>query len=336
MAQVTAARTSKKQWIQKVEVTYGTDAIAGTYQATDVMSVISTTIRTTPEIERFPNLATQGALGRGPATIGRTIARMAATMAVRGKGTAYSASNRPECDLLLRGSGLAATVVTTGGSESVTYQPSDTHESQTIYSMDPIPGSANGLSKQLVGAHGNVVLRGLAGLRTDLNIDYQGVLEEMADITAVAGSFTATPSWPTLKSAAFQIGGANYAPCIAEFEFNMGNQLIRVPCANATRGEQGFMILDRDPTLVFVAQTGLEANSGFWAALIAGTLLDCTFQLGTTQYNRLRFQYGAGGSNALQVVNIEEEDREGISYSRVTCVPTISGSGNNDFSLVFD
>jgi hypothetical protein len=56
------------------------------------------------------------------------------TMEVKGFGAAYSAANRPESDVPLRASGSVANVVTTGGSESVTYLTlDDAMETATFY-----------------------------------------------------------------------------------------------------------------------------------------------------------------------------------------------------------
>lgn len=339
MAQVTAPRKTKQQVVMKPETVYGTDIFAGTYVLADVQRADSATIRVSPNLEEFLNLATAGHLGRLPSAIGLRTCRVSWEILIRGRGVAYSAAVKPEVDLPLRGCGLGATVTATTGVEGIKYQPSDTHEAMTIYVVQNIPGSATALAAQIVGAHGTWRLNGRAGGPMRFTFEYEGVLEEMADIPWVDGVPAPTPGYPTLKSALFQIGTTNYAPCIQEVDFVMGNQLTRVPCANAPSGLEGYMIADREPMLVIDPEADLEANSGWWAALQDGDpLLDCTWQLGSTQYNRMKWSARATGAATpagIQVVAQEWVERDGLTALRTSLRPTL-GVGNDDFSITFD
>ncbi len=339
MAQVSTPRVARRQVVIKPETTYGTDIFAGTYVAADVLKADAASIRLSPNLEEFLNRATAGQLGRVASTIGQRTGRISFEMWIRGAGAAYSASVLPEVDRPLRACGLAATLVVTGGAESVTYQPSDTHEAMSVYITQPIAGSSSVLSAQFVGVHGTPTFAGIAGGPGRVTFDLEGVLEEMADVTFAAGTLLTTPKYPILQSAAFQIGSNNYSPRIREFTFAMGNQLVRVPDISAANaGLVGFMIADREPSLVIDPETALDATSSWWAALQDGDpLQDCTFQLGTAQYNRLKFQFASGGSNAgIQVVAQDWVDRDGIAALRTTLRPTIANGANSDFALVFD
>lgn len=340
MAQVQSARKVRQQVVFRPESVYGTDPMGGTYVDADVIRAVADSIRVSPNLEEFLNLATAGNLGRLPSAIGLRTVRLSFDQMIRGRGVAYDDSPLvvPEIDLALRACGLARTIDATPGSEFVGYQPSDTHEAMTVYVVQPIAGSATAVAAQLVGMHGTPTFRGVAGGPMRATFDLEGVLEEIADVTFVGGTMAATPQYPTLKSAAFQIGTGNYAPRIREVSFAMGNVLQRVPSINAASGLVGFQITDREPELVIDPEADLEANSAWWAALQDGDPLhDCTFQLGTAQYNRLKFRFSSDGSTAgLQVVGQEWVERDGITAFRMRLRPTIVNGANTDFALRFD
>lgn len=337
MAQVLAPRKAKQQVVMKAESSYGVDVLGGTYVLTDVMRAVSDSIRVSPNLEEFLNLATAGNLGRLPSAIGIRTCRVSWDMIIRGAGVAYSASVKPEADLPLRGCGLAATLVATTGVEKVTYQASDTHEAMTLYVVQDVPGG-NALAAQLAGCHGTFRLTGAAGGPMRFTFEYEGLLEEIADISYVAGSISATPGYPTLKSAGFQIGTSNYAPRISEVDFTLGGQLRRVPSINAAAGLVGFMIADREPLLTIDPEVDREATSAWWSSLVDGDPLhDCTWQLGASQYNRMLFSVratGAGTAAGIQVVSMDWIERDGLAALRMGLRPTI-GAGNDDFSLAF-
>lgn len=335
MAQLTVPRTRKLVVAMKPETTAGSDIFAGTYVAADVIQAVSDSIRFTQDQTHIMNVMTAGQLGRLPAIPGAQLGRVEFTMYLRGKGAAYTASVRPEADLPLRACALGATLGGGAGTEKYTYQPSDTMETMTVYVVQFVSGTS-ALAAQLVGCLGTVRFSGRAGGLVQADFALTGALDERADITFVAGTLAGTPSYPTFKSSAFQIGTANYAPRIASVGFDLANQMQAIPSINAASGIAGWIIADREPRLTIDPEADLEANSAWWASLRDGTpLMDCTFQVGAAQYNRLKFQFTATAAAGLQVFEQSFGTRDGLTSVPTSLLATIS-TGNDDVALIFD
>src|SRR5262245_60273892 len=230
MAQVTAPRKITQQVVAKVETEYGVDPLVGVYTLNDVLQAVSDSIRFTPNIEEIPNQATAGALGRLASGIGTRLGTLSFDMLIRGiEEAAYDATKFPEADLPLRGCGLASALV--GATRE--YVPTDLHESFTFYVVQPIPGTtpAKARAAKLAGCQGSVRATGRAAGTMRYTFQFQGALLEFADILYVPSAIKPLPALPTLRSANLNIG--TWGPCVDTLSFDMGNQLRRVPCANA-------------------------------------------------------------------------------------------------------
>ncbi len=336
MAQFTAPKQIKLQVVMKAETTAGVDVLGGSYTTGDVLNVIGDSVRFTQDPNEIQNLMTAGNLGRAPSILGKLTARVDFGMWIRGKGAAYSTSALPEVDMPLRACGLVRAVGGTSGAETVTYTPTNTEEVFTVYVVQDVPGG-NALSAQMVGCLGTCRLSGRAGEGVRADFSLLGALEERADITYVSGALAITPAYPTLKSAAFQIGSTNYAPRIANVGFDLGNTVAPIESINAAGAVAGFKIFDRNPRLSIDPEADREATSTWWAQLRDGAPMnDCTFQVGTALYNRLKFRFASNGTGAqLQAVAQSIAARDGLTILPTILLATIA-SGNDDYSLLFD
>jgi hypothetical protein len=324
-------RKAKQQIVMKAEATYGVDPMAGVYLLTDVIQAVSDSIRFTPAVEEIPNLATAGALGRLPSAIGTRTGTVVFDMVIRGTGVAYAVGVLPEADLPLRGCGLAATLV---AGTSVTYLPSDIHESMAIYVVQEIPGGALALAAKLVGCCGSVRATGRAGGPMRFTFTYQGTLVEEADITYVPAAIKPDPALPTLRSANFHLG--SYGPCVDTISFDMANALRRVPCANHVSGSSGFMISDREPMVEADPQMDLEATSGIWDSMEDGDpLKEVGWVLGQTTLNKVTFQIAADASPGGQIIGADWADRDGVASRALRIRATLRDAPNTDFAIIY-
>lgn len=335
MANFSVPRQMRTVIAMKPEAVAGVDEFAGTYTAPDVVETLSDSIRFTQDPNEIENLMTAGNLGRAPSILGPLTARVDFSMWIRGRGVAYAAGTRPGFDLPLRGARHSATVDAGVGTETVTYQPTDTEEVMTIYVVVDIPGGT-ALSAQLVGALGTVNFTGRAGGAVRADFSFMGSLQERADITYVGGTLATTPQFPTLKSALFQIGSTDYAPRIANIGFNVGNVIRPIESINSAQGIVGHFVADRRPELTIDPEADREANSGWWTALSTGApMKDCTFQIGATQYNILEFTFSAAATpgDTLMVVGQSFGAREGLVSLPTRLLATID-TANNDYKIV--
>jgi hypothetical protein len=341
MPEFLAALELEKQVVMKAEATAGVDVLADVYVAADIMEADARSIRVTNDPNEIENLVLKGNLGRSPSLKGPRVARIDFRMPIRGVVGGAEYDDTPETvsplDRPLRACRLGRTFTNPGiANSAVLYKPTSTGETFTVYVVNPVPGG-NATSRQFVGCQGTFRIVGVAGEGMFAEFSLVGSFEEEKDIAFVPGVLALTPAYPTFVSAAFQIGSGNYAPRIRTTTFDAGQRVGRLPSINAATGVGGFKVVDRRPTLVIDPEVDREANSGWYAAFRDGApLKDCTFQLGQTHGNRVKFQFGADGTTPnLQVIGHDLESRDELAAFRVTLLPTI-GAGNDDWALNFD
>ena len=337
MANFQIPRQARVAVAMKPETVAGTDEFAGTVTQGDVIPTIFDSVRFSQDQNEIENLMTAGNMGRAPSVLGPLTARVDFSMFLRGRGSAYGANARPESDLPLRGCRLAATVEAGSGIESVEYKPTDTEEVMTLYVIVDIP-AGNALAAKLVGALGSCRFSGRAGEMIRGDFTFMGALAGRSDITYVNGALATTPQFPTLKSAQFQIGAANYAPRIAEVGFDLGNRIIPIPSINSAQGVVGHTVIDRRPEFTIDPEADREASSGWWDALSDGDpMKDLSFQAGSAQYNRMKIRASAAATPGatVQVVGQNFSARNGIMALPTRLLATID-SANNDFAILFD
>jgi hypothetical protein len=221
--------------------------------------------------------------------------RIPITIEIAGAGAAYSASVAPQADVFLRGAGFGRTLVTTGGSESILYTTLD--EGNETFTCWFYTGrkliKMVGCVAQPTNISAEATKRGLMAFN---------VMGRIAvDPTEVAlPALTLSGVIPPLcHSAAANIGGwlssagsdplvlrsAVIAPTTATPER---------PSAGATDGHAGYAITDRtvEQTMVVEVPT-LPSFDPFAQSKVTGpTLPTSAWQVGTTQYNRLKVQTG--------------------------------------------
>jgi len=182
----------------------------------------------------------------------------------------------------------------------------------------------------MAGCHGTFTTRMTAGNMCVATFTFSGKLVSIADTTFVAATLSGTPQYPVMKSAAFQIGTENYAPKIAQMGFDMNAQVLQVQSINDASGLAGFIMADRNPRVTMDPMADTLANYPWFTKWKASTLADSTWQVGTTQYDRIKFTM-----LALQIVSQTFAARDGVTTFPTTLLASLT-SGNDDFSIVFD
>lgn len=201
-------------------------------------------------------------------------------------GGAYSAGNKIEASPLLRACESSETLVTTGGSESLTYAHVDTnHESCSIYAY------AGGYLYKAVGCRGVWSWPVNVGVLTNLRFQMQGILTSKT-VAALPGGFTyATPSPLAGVNLAMSIGGV-WTPDVltAEFLAQGSTPLQRFDSANAADGVQSFDIGETiQPTFRISAKA---VTSGYDPSVDLNanptTVRTLTMQYNTVQYDKAK------------------------------------------------
>lgn len=219
-----------------------------------------------------------------PAPDGPVHLKFAFRVPMRGSQAAYSASVKPKIAVPLRICGLQETLTTTGGSEKVEYKPrSSGYESATTYVY------VDGLLYKMLGCRGNVNFVTRAGGLMFAEFTIEGTYSAPTDTALVAPTGEPTGQFPIFVSSAFQMGTENYA---APFQnINVGLNTVLTPRIDSTKADAiaSINLVDRVPAGSFDPEAALVATFGYYTKWKAKTLTDMTFQLGTTQYNRVKF-----------------------------------------------
>jgi len=199
-------------------------------------------------------------------------------------GGAYSAGNKIEAAPLMRSCSMSETLVTTGGSESLTYAHADTnHDSCTIYAY-----AANELYK-VVGCRGVWSWPINVGVLTTLRFRMSGLLLADATTTAYPGGFTyATPAPLAGVNLALTVG--SWTPDIVTANFDQAAILARLESGNATDGIQSFDVGDTvQPMFRLSAKQVPDATYNPDADMKARTVRALSLVYNTAvQYNRAK------------------------------------------------
>lgn len=345
MPEFNAAVALATQVVMRAESSSGTDPMAGTYLAADIIEADTASIRESNDPNRIRNLVTKGNLGNAPSLKGPRVTRIDFRMPIRGLVGFAEYDDTPEqvppADRPLRACRLGRTFTNPGiANSSVLYKPTSAGETFTIYVVALISGTSATVRKY-TGCQGTLRSMGEAGEGMFDEFSFVGSFLEEADITYVPGVLTTTPAFPTFIGAAFQIGSTNYAPRIKNVTFDAGQRIAQLRSINAPTGISGFKVVDRDPLLTIDPEVDLEANSGWWAAFRDGApLKDCTFQLGASgapgHANRRIFQFASDGTTAnLQVVDYQRIQRDDVMAFRIGLSPLIS-SANDDWGFLYN
>ena len=251
---------------------------------------------------------------------------------LRGAGAAYSASVKPKADALLRAGGFAAAGSFGVGTEKWDYTLRSTaFESFSTYLYVAGDGTSTVLHK-LLGSRCLPQLKFPLGEQARLIAELRAVWTDPADAALVVPTGEVTIQYPVMLASALQISTENFAAKHAEITLDPGRRIEPRQDATAANGYAGMeMVADRAPTLTFEAEATLEGGFPFWAKRKAGTQMDCSFQCGTAQYNRVKVVIPV-----MQFEGLEYGDRNGIPIYRATCLLTDPAGGNAEVTVTFD
>ena len=219
---------------------------------------------------------------------------------IKGPGAAYSASVRPEIDVLLRACGMGVTVDATPSSETATYAPvSSAHESCTFYYYQ------DGILTKMTGARGNASFSLEGGTHGKISFTFTGHTSTPTDVTLATPTYDSTVPVPFI-GASFSID--SFAAVISALNFDLSNTLSTPPDVNAADGYGEIQITSRDVNGSFDPEHELVATEAFEANLRSGASMAlATGTIGATQYN----QY-AISMPAVSYREIGQADRDGV------------------------
>lgn len=310
--------------LAKVEDTYGQDTSPG---AANGIYVIGGAPKILQEPNELNDVVGRGSLSKLPASQpGPRHWQLDFRVPIRGAGAAYSASVLPRVGPLLRACGFQQTLVTTPGSETVTYVPrSESFESINLYY------NWDGLLYKLLGTRGTVNFVVRTGGILYAEFSFQGLYTQPADVAIVNVTGEPTVQFPVLLSGVFQIGSENYAAPFQNWNLNMGGVLVADPDPSAADGISQIYLVNRQPEGSFDPTAVLVATFDWYSKWKAGTIMDMSFTHGTAQYNKITFTM-----SQVQAKEITPGDRGQLGMFSVPFrVVDNSESGDSEVSIVF-
>jgi hypothetical protein len=311
----------------KLESAYGGGATMTT--TTDGIMLSEEAIASLTHIHSGEHAPAAGAGGIWAPTApsGRAIA-LPVKCEARGFGTAYSATNLPpDVNVLLRISGHSATVVTTGGSESVTYAPI----------TPPIVAAASGAFSAYTRGQLWPITGAFADMGFDIdgqflvfNFDLQGLVGAPTDVALPAITYSAQQPCRA-ETVALAIG--SWSPVVRKVSFKK-NTVISARADKNAAGHGGFALGRRSPQLTVTVEAPTLATLDPYADQSAGTPRAILFTVGAAAYKRAKF-------NAPQCYLTPDGIKEGADGNVATteltyqCAMSAPGS-DNDYTIVFD
>jgi hypothetical protein len=313
--------------LAKVETTEGTDSAPAAAQG--FFAMLSPP--SVPGDFRRVSVHT-GAGSMLPGVMGPHRVEQRAEVLLRGAGAAYSASVLPKSDALLRACGFAAAGSFGVGTEKWDYTLRSTgFESFSVYSYMAGDGTNTVLHK-LLGCRGLPTLHFPLGAIARLEANLRALYTAPADAAIVTPTGEPSLAYPVMLSSALQIGTQNFAAKHGEITIDLARRIEPRGGGIAATGYEGMeMLADREPTLTFEAEATTEAGFPFWANLIAATKMDCTFQVGSVQYNRVKVNIPV-----MQFERLEMTERNGVAMYRAACILVSPTGINDEITLTFD
>jgi len=291
-------------------------------------------------VAEFQRKLADGTLDSSPSVMGKQSASCS-FMTCLNPGS--SATDEPKWSKFLQACGFYATgwdggaeVAVGSAVDGISWRPHKdyTHTPMTFKAFEVYSsGVAADLNKQMVttmvGCMGNVTfLIGDAGEPIQMNFEFQGSIESVADVAApvaLVPTGVSSVQPPSVLGATVTVGGVSQ--CISKFEINTGNSVNLWTCATEDSGIKGAYIGSRETTLNIDPIAELVATESVYADWVAGTTGAVAIVLGSTPVLRL-------DAPTAQKSTVARGERDEARIFEETFRLHKGSSGNDSFELL--
>lgn len=315
--------------LAKIEATEGTDAApAAATDAIQLLSWFDPSGDMTMQKQRDSAIVGASFQGLPPLKGTAFIGTWSKNLYFRGprNGLLISTSNLPDFDPYMQAAGLSATIVNTGGSESVTYKPVSSSLKSITEKM-----YIDGKLRSMFAAKADINFSIEAGGPLEMAVATTGLYQQDSDVALPTGAVFGTTDPPIADSTlGFTINSFS-AGVFRKFTFGTGNKIesTRMSMNAATGGLAAPKIRNRNIPFTLMLEEELVAGADFEGWRKSNTTLAIGWTLGTVQYNKANFT----APNA-KIEKVQVSDDSG------TQVITVSGhlwdsvpAANDAFSL---
>ena len=232
-----------------------------------------------------------------------------------------SAGVAPKMDVLLKSCGLSSNIVS---STSVTYSPATlaTQDSCTIYT------NIDGILHKILGCKGTFTISAEVGEFPRIDFELQGIKSTITD-TAAPSITKSLQSDPLVfkdgNTSAFQVFG--FAGALQSWEIDFANEIV---FRTLVGGTQEAIITDRKPAGTCVIEAVPLSQHNFFTDALGTSTGTNTWLHGTSAGNKVTVSVPQSNLGMPTY-----EDSDGITMLSLPYNALPTGSGNNEFSLVF-
>lgn len=315
----------KRQLAAKVESTAGT---AESLAAADA-GILVEDVRFKPTFEEQARNPLRDSLSRYTSVPGARTATVTFRAEVAGSGTVTTA---PAMGKYLRACGFTETVGTAG----VEYALTSTDSSIPTLTMGLYNDNTRWL---LYGARGNVSFEGNANQIVYANFTFTGIYSEFEALASLTGITYQSTVPPIFRGASctFNFGSAYSTGVFSRWTLDMGNNVVLRANANASSGLSYARIIERDPGGTFdldipspTMDTAPDVTPNLMTMWTTPTTGSLSMVVGSTAGNRLSI-----AAPALQVVDMTDADRDGVSVHDFTYKMRLSALDDDELVLTF-
>lgn len=227
-------------------------------------------------------------------------------------GAAYSASVLPDLNPLFRGAGMSQSIVTTPGSETVTYLlAASALEGATYYYY------TDGKLRKLLGAKTtSLSISGSAGAPVSVEATVKGLYQAPSDTAlpspTAAQYGTSNPPVAVGLTATIDAVGTYV---IRDFNFTVATDAPDRPSVGASDGLAVHKVRKQTPTWSITLEDELIATKDFEALRAAGTPLSISVAVGSVQYNRFTI---SSASTGAFIRDVQPGDDGGVQVLRLS------------------
>jgi len=186
----------------------------------------------------------------------------------------------------------------------------------------------NATQGKILGAFGTGRISCRAGAPAVFSVGLSGLYGVPTDVALITATLpTVIP--PVFKSGVVTFDGVTTLR-VSAIEVDLGNSLVYLPSASDAQAFGAVMIADRRITMTLDPEAVTAAVYNFHSKRDDATRVAVSWQVGTVQYNRIKFS-----APKVQILEINQVQRNGLLAYQLACLLSAS-VGADELTISFD
>lgn len=316
-----AINTKQKILVAKEEATYGTDSSPVGTDAVDCRNLKRKYLGDV--IERDTH---RGSISPVAPRIGKRWMEISFECDLMGSGLTGVA---PEIADLLEACGFTETIGGSNGS-SIIYTPKSNSIKSVTMKLYEQTSASSSIMHMVTGARGNVSFKFTAGKMATASFVFRGLYNAPSDVLTITPTFDSVAQGilpPIVESGVLLFNSTSFL--VQEVTADMNNELVDIDDISQANTLKEVRITKRRPNGKWNPEAVTKAAYDLWADWIASTQRAFTFQVGTSNYNKV-----AVSMPKVTLAGIEEGELNGSLVHDIP-ININQNTGNDEISLTF-